>query len=192
MNIGIDIDDTLAESFGYLQPYVAEFFGATLEEVRQKEYSYSHLPPDWQARYGEFAKTYFDRVVPGIPFKEDAAWGVRELHKRGHRIVIVTARNPLFYTDPYVTSRQALESGNIYYDKLICERDKGRICQEEGIHVLIDDAMENCEAVQERGISAILFDSPANRDRKVDFPRVSSWAEVLHLIDQLEENKTME
>ena len=30
MNIAIDIDDTLTDSFDYFQPFVAEYFGAEL------------------------------------------------------------------------------------------------------------------------------------------------------------------
>ena len=36
MNIAIDIDDTLADSFDYFMPFVAEYFGMPLEEVMAK------------------------------------------------------------------------------------------------------------------------------------------------------------
>ena len=36
MNIAIDIDDTLTESFEYFQRYFAEYLGVDLEELREK------------------------------------------------------------------------------------------------------------------------------------------------------------
>ena len=36
MNIGIDIDDTITDTFDYLMPFVAEFFGADLRELERK------------------------------------------------------------------------------------------------------------------------------------------------------------
>ena len=48
MNIAIDIDDTLTESFDYFLPFVAEYFGAEEEELRDKNISYSTLPDQWK------------------------------------------------------------------------------------------------------------------------------------------------
>ena len=33
MNIAVDIDDTLTNSFEYFMPFVAEYFGADYEEL---------------------------------------------------------------------------------------------------------------------------------------------------------------
>lgn len=43
MNIAIDIDDTLTDSFDYFLPFVAEYFGADENELRNKNISYSNL-----------------------------------------------------------------------------------------------------------------------------------------------------
>ena len=48
MNIAIDIDDTLTESFDYFLPFVAEYFGADVDELKKKNISYSNLPPEWK------------------------------------------------------------------------------------------------------------------------------------------------
>lgn len=45
MNIAVDIDDTLTDSFAYLQPFVAAYFGADADELRRQGISYSNLPP---------------------------------------------------------------------------------------------------------------------------------------------------
>ena len=79
MNIAIDIDDTLTESFDYFLPFVAEYFGADAEELRNQNISYSNLPREWKAEEISFGKAYYDRVVADTPFKADAAWGVNRL-----------------------------------------------------------------------------------------------------------------
>lgn len=91
LNIAIDIDDTLTDTATYLQPYIAEYFGAELSEVREKGISYEKLPEPWKKDTIAFMKAYFDRVIPYTPFKPDAAWGVNTLRAAGHRIVIIPA-----------------------------------------------------------------------------------------------------
>ena len=46
MNIAIDIDDTLTNSFDYFQPFVSEFFNADLDELKEKNISYGNLPDE--------------------------------------------------------------------------------------------------------------------------------------------------
>ena len=77
MNIAIDIDDTLTESFDYFLPFVAEYFGADAQELRERNISYSNLPEDWKQDEIGFCKTYYDRVVADTPFKPDAAGALR-------------------------------------------------------------------------------------------------------------------
>ncbi len=182
MNIAIDIDDTLTESFDYFQPYVAEYFGASVEELRERNISYCNLPEPWKQDELGFCKTYYDRIVADTPFKADAKWGVEQLKAMGHRIVIITGRNTSFYTDPYKTTAEELEKGKIPYDKLICTPDKGKACIEEGIGLLIDDLPGNCRAAASMGIPAILFESKANRDEEAEFPRVKTWAEAVEAV----------
>ena len=69
MNIGIDIDDTITETFDYLMPYVAEFFETDIEYLKRNNISYSNLPDEWKKREIDFAKKYYDKVVIGIPTK---------------------------------------------------------------------------------------------------------------------------
>lgn len=185
MNIAIDIDDTLTDSFDYFLPFVAEYFGADADQLRARNISYSNLPEAWKADEIGFCKTYYDRIVAQTPFKPDAAWGVVKLRQMGHRIVIITGRTTAFYTDPYETTREELANGGIVFDKLICTLDKADACVQENIAVLIDDLPENCAAVASRGIAALLFSSRANRDARTVCARVNSWAQAVDAISKM-------
>lgn len=182
MNIAIDIDDTLTESFDYFLPYVAEYFRVEEEELKKQNISYSNLPKEWKKDELGFCKTYYDRIVPDTPFKPDAAWGIRKLRKLGHRIVIITARTEALYIDPYQTTEEELANGGIYYDKLICTFDKAKACVEENVSILIDDALANCDAAAKKGISTFLFSSKANQFEQTEHVRVSNWKEVIEKI----------
>ena len=179
MNIAVDIDDTLTNSFDYFLPFVSEYFGADEKELKERNISYSNLPEEWKKDEINFCKTYYDRVVADTPFKSDAARAKKKLRELGHKIIIITGRTAAFYTDPYKTTTEELVKGGIVYDKLICTLDKAKACIDENISVLIDDLPANCAAAAEHGISAILFNSKANQNMESTFPRVSNWSEAV-------------
>ncbi len=185
MNIAIDIDDTLTLSFDYFLPFVAEFFGVDVEDLKKRNISYGNLPDEWKKDELAFCQAYYDRVVPATPFKEDALFGVNALREMGHKIFIITARNTELYTDPYKTTMEELKNGGIMYDKLICTLDKGTACEQENISLLIDDSITNCNSAKEHGVNALLFTSKANKDTETTFTRVSCWKDVIDIVSQL-------
>ena len=50
MNIGIDIDDTLTNSFDFFQPYVAEYFNVGVDYLKENSISYSNFPDNWKKK----------------------------------------------------------------------------------------------------------------------------------------------
>lgn len=186
MNIAIDIDDTLTESFDYFLPFVAEYFGVSEDELREKNISYSNLPSEWKAKEIDFAKTYYDRVVAKTTFKDDAAWGIAKLKELGHNIIIITGRTEAFYTDPYLTTEEELKNGGIIYDKLICTLDKKSACKQEKVLVLVDDLVANCKSALEEGVVPILFTSKANASENTGYTRVNNWTDVVNAISYIE------
>ena len=56
MNIGIDIDDTITDTFDYLMPYIAEYFDVDIEYLKNNNISYSNLPEKWKKDEINFAK----------------------------------------------------------------------------------------------------------------------------------------
>lgn len=186
MNIAIDIDDTLTESFDYFIPFVAEYFKADVNALKEKNISYSNLPEEWKKDEIGFCKTYYDAVVADTPFKADAVWGINKLHELGHKIVIITGRTDAFYTDPYKTTIEELKNGGIFYDKLICTLDKAKACIEENISVLIDDMLANCVSAVSMGIPALLFDSKANRELETECIRIKNWTDAVEAVVQIE------
>ncbi len=178
MRIGIDIDDTMADTFDYLMPYIAEFFKIDINYLKDNNISYSNLPKEMKEKEFEFAKKYYDNVIPKTPFKPKVGEYIDKIKNLGNEIIIITARDKRLYTDEYKTTIEELKDNNINYDKIICDFDKAKVCKNEKIDLFIDDSIENCSKVDKLGITTLLFNSKNNIRVETKLTRVNSWKEI--------------
>ena len=185
MNIGIDIDDTIMDTFDYLMPYIAEYFNVDIDDLKNKNISYSNLPQEWKEREIEFCKKYYDTVVPDTPIKPDAVQYIKKIKALGHSLFVITARDNRLYTNAYKTTSKQLNANGVVYDKLICTFDKVQACKEEKIGLFIDDSIGNCEKVKNAGIPVLLFNSKSNIRISTDLERVDCWKEIYELIKEI-------
>lgn len=184
MKIGIDIDDTMADTFEYLMPYIADFFNVDIKYLKDNNISYNNLPKEMKERELEFAKEYYDKIIPNTPFKPKVAEYIDKIKELGHEIVVITARDKTLYTDEYKTTIEELKNNNIQYDKLICDFDKAKVCKNEKIELFIDDSINNCKKVKELGIETILFNSKSNINNKTNLNRVDNWKDIYEKIKE--------
>ena len=184
MKIGIDIDDTMADTFDYLMPYIAEFFNIDIKYLKDKNISYSTFPKEMKERELEFARKYYDKVIPSTPFKPKVAEYIDKIRNLGHKIIVITARDKTLYTDEYKTTIKELKNNDIHYDKLICDFDKVKVCKNEKIDLFIDDSISNCNKVNELGIETILFNSKSNINTKTNLYRIDNWKEIYEKIKE--------
>lgn len=182
MRIGIDIDDTMTNTFDYLMPYIAEFFKIDINYLKNNNISYSNLPKEMKEEEFEFAKKYYDNVIPKTPFKPKVGEYINKIKNLGNEIIIITARDKRLYTDEYKTTIKELKDNNINYDKLICDFDKAKVCKNEKIDLFIDDSIENCNNVDKLGIKTLLFNSKNNIRVETKLIRVNSWEEIYEKI----------
>lgn len=182
MKIGIDIDDTMTNTFDYLIPYISDFFEVDEEYLKNNNISYSTFPKEMKEREFEFAKKYYDKVIPSTPFKIGVSEYINKIKNLGNEIIIITARDKRLYTDEYKTTIQELKNNNIIYDKLICHFDKPKVCKDEKIDLFIDDSITNCNKVNQLGIKTILFNSKGNINIPTNLCRVDSWSELYEMI----------
>ncbi len=185
MKIGIDIDDTMTDTFDYLIPYIAEFFNVDINYLKDNNISYCNLPEDMEKRELEFAKKYYDKVILNTPFKDGVAEYIEKIKKLGHEIIVITARDKTLYTDEYKTTIEELNNNKINYDKLICNLDKAKVCKNEKIDLFIDDSIVNCNKVKELGIETILFNSKGNAREVANLNRVDNWKDIYKKVKKL-------
>ena len=190
MRIGIDIDDTMTDIKEKLTKAAIKYAKSLNKDIQsidnndivdifnngniyQKLFNFNH--EELKYFLGPIQEEITNNAVP----RENCAKVINNLHKDGHEIYIVTARDNEFHKDPYLYSKEWLEKNKIYYDKLIVNaRDKKIACLENNIALLIDDSISNCLNVANVGIDAIIIGNKNNSTIK----SVDNWQEIYDYI----------
>ena len=184
LNIAIDVDDTISNTFEYRIKYVSEFYNIDEKYLEENDISYSTLTKEMKEKEIEFSKKYFEKVALNVPIKEDSIHYINKLKEDGHNIIVITARDTFFYKDPYKTTKAYLNKFDIPFDKLICNSDKVKECKNNNIDLLIDDSNHNCENVSKAGIKVLMFACKSNKNIH-NFNKVYNWKEVYDYIKTL-------
>ena len=190
MRIGIDIDDTMTDIKEKLTKAAIKYAKSLNKDIQnidnndivdiynngniyQKLFNFNH--EELKCFLGPIQEEITNNAVP----RENCAKVINDLHKDGHEIYIVTARDNEFHNDPYLYSKVWLEQNKIYYDELIVNtRDKRIACLENNIALLIDDNISNCLNVTNVGIDAIIIGNKNNNTIKT----VDNWQEIYDYI----------
>lgn len=180
MRIGIDIDDTITDTYYEILKFLCEEKNIDFETLKNKNYNYDQIYDGCEGNppMGQFIWDNFYRIIPNIQLKENVAQIMQKIIDDGNEIVIITARN---HAKPNQT-QQYLKEKNIPYNKFYEGiKDKGRLAKEENIDLFIDDSIKNCKQVDENNIKVLLFDAPYNRECK-QYQRVYDWNEAYKII----------
>ena len=184
MNIGIDIDDTITETYSTIIPMVAVKYGMDLKDLLRTKPSYTTLEKSL-INYDRFIAEYFPTMAKIVPLKPDVIEVLNKLRTEGHKIIFITARNRCEYKEPYKVSKDYLDRMGVPYDKLIAEcHDKGKQAVIEGIDLFIDDNTKNCKAVMDKGVPTIQMEC-AFTTQSNGLKRVKNWNEVYDLIQEM-------
>ena len=193
MNIGIDIDDTISETFATLIPYSQKYSIEDLHRNPQLDYNieckhhfYIEMMNHWnEEESNNFWRKYYTEMLETINIKNFAAETINKLKEEGHKIFIITARWDAPWNDTKQITADWLKKYNVNYDELIinCE-DKSQIAKEKDIDIFIDDSLQNCQSVAKNAnIKVLLMNTKANEKLSTDgIKRVFSWPEIQYLI----------
>lgn len=181
LTIGIDIDDTITDTFYHLMPAVAEYFNVDIDYLKKNKISYTTLTKEMKEKELDFAKENFSKYIPSTPIKKDAVEYIKKIKKLGHNILIITARNDIFYENARKISEDYLKKHNIEYDELFCTIDKVGICKEQKVDIFIDDSVNQCNRIKNAGIKTLLFVSPINENNE-EHDKVYTWQDVYYYI----------
>ena len=180
MKIGIDIDDTLnslapvllKEGKLYNKKHKIEY------EIKENEWLFEDSFGWNNDDINDFIENHLRKLFTKANPQPNAVEVIKKLRNAGHEIVIITARGSSSDWNPYRICKNWLDRYNIVYDKLIVKcSNKGKICEEEGIDVFIDDNPDYCSTVKSNSIKVFLFDSKYNQNDKT-FDRVYNWDEI--------------
>ena len=198
MNIGIDIDDTISETFEALLPYSQKY---TIEDLKRKSevqidancanHFYIVYMNGWNEQEAlVFWEKYYAEILRVLNIKKFASEVINKLRKQGHKIYLITARWDMKKDNVEEITKQWLKENNVEYDGLFLNAsDKLELVQKNNIDIFIDDSFKNCKNIVDNTRAKVyMMNSRVNGsldDEKIK--RVFSWPEVYDLINR-EEN----
>ncbi len=186
MRIGVDLDGVLND--------VAEWHFACgskfcLEQKINRGFNPSgyymeeqfHLTSDENK---EFWRQYIFDLLIAIPIRPYASEVIHKLHKAGHKIIILSARDNQYLNnqyngmiDYYVESW--LNKHNVEYDEIIINsKNKREKCLSIGLDLMIEDKASNVNDIS-KIIPVMVFDAPYNQNcTGKNVIRVFSWYQI--------------
>ena len=187
MNIAIDIDDTITDTYEYMLPLIAINYNLDIKKLWSNKPSYKELSKTLP-NYQDFIQNNYHILANIVPVKEGAIKVLKKLRSEGHKIFIITARNTEEYSNPYKLTYDYLVSKGIPFDKLITNvANKGLQCANEGIDIFMDDSTKNCKSAMKYNINTYQFKSNfSSPEDKI--PRVNNWEEFYNIISNLTNN----
>ncbi len=191
MNIGIDLDDVLANTLPSLVDYhnkthktsltkddyhsfrLWEVWGCTEEEAIKKVYDFFKTP-------------YFKKIKP-LPDSQKAI----NLLKEKNELYIITSRSKMISKETKIWIEKYFPGAfkEIFFtdtwDKSCLNKDKDEVCNLLKVDIFIDDSLENALACFNEKRKVFLFESPSNKNKKVkkEIYRVKSWEEILEILN---------
>lgn len=174
MIIGIDLDDTLIETTKTGNKYLKMF-------VKDNSITdYHDLDKD---EYLRFYGMYLYDIQKWAPLKKGALEVLNYLHSKNIKIVIITARGTLGFSESIPVTLDYLKDHNVIYDKIIFKKNhKSASAKQEKIDLFIDDKEKVLDEIKRAGIKTLRF---TKKDEKSNHDVVSSWKEVKIYIDNL-------
>jgi uncharacterized HAD superfamily protein len=188
MNIGIDIDDTISDTYEYLAggiyKYSKEVLKRDIEPNYSENHAYYNLPAVWNMSKEEdeyFWDNYYIDIIKKVKPKKDVVQIIKKIKEKGHNIILITARIEDKKEDITEVTKNWLNENGIIFDKLIVNvNDKLEMAKKENISIFIDDNIRNCSMVASSGyIKTYMFTTVANKHyENENIKRVNSWKEI--------------
>ena len=123
MNIGIDIDDTISNTFETFLPYMKKFVEQDLNRKLNLNLSskvdYYNIIEKYGISYEEarkFWEDYYALILETVKPKKSSVEVINTLKEKGHKVILITARFDDEIVDAEAITKKWLEANNINYD----------------------------------------------------------------------------
>ena len=189
MRIGIDIDNCISNFDDVLlEEYIKhdkELRNTGI--INDKPYHITVGMFDWSKEENDdFYYNNIQRIAMSLKPLNNAKDVIDKLKADGNEIYIITSRDNGEYINPEKMTREWLEKYEIYFDKLILtgRHEKGPVCKENNIDIMIEDSIKNCEDIEDNGVKCYIMDTRYNK-HETRFERVKRWNEIYSKISRL-------
>lgn len=192
MIIGIDIDDTITDTYEVMMNYAQKY---TIDVLKREpiinengncsDHFYTKYLHNWQDGEDlEFLDEYYEKIIKNVKPKTLALEYLKKLQDEGNKIVLITARWEADNFDVRKSTQEWVTKNSIPCDKLIINAENKLVAaKQENIDVFIDDSFKNCQMVASSGIKTFLMDTRVNRGLKDEkIKRVYSWPHLYMIL----------
>ena len=185
MKIGIDIDDTVMNTFDIIEEAARYFDKYFLENKGYQDitkYDF-HERFYWTSEEKKAFFNYFrkNKLYLKAKPKGDALYYLEKLYNEGYEIYFLTRRKKDEKLDILsITKNDLISKGFKFTDCYIGLSKKGEACKSLGIDVFIDDAVIQIEDVNNYGIKTILVDNWYNKE--YEGLRAKNFQEIYNII----------
>lgn len=187
MRIGIDFDDTIADTGKKIREYIDNRAKSNEEKQLISDNLRNIMMGDLSTVDKSTAAEFINDAIAMIELKADVKNVIDRLKKAGHEIYLVTARsNEIFNGIEQVTLTHLANNG-IEIDNAIFGTKTNKLdeCVNNKIDLLVDDSVDIIEYLNKNGVDGLLFTSEVNKNIDTDVKRVDSWLEVEKYIEEL-------
>ena len=178
MIIGLDIDDVIFNTSGYIEKILKKANDTELNNIKLDIMRGDFKIP----KVKEFLTKYLPLAIDNAEIMEGSSETIKKLRQQGHKIILITARGNKSFPSTEEKNEQALARNNILYDKIIYNcNGKVESCRENKVDVFIDDSPKNCiEVSKELMIPVIGFETQITGEElhKNNINCVKNWAEL--------------
>jgi len=193
MNFGIDIDDTISNTYETMLPYLEKY----MKNVLNKEFNNVPSKIDYyklEKRYGitheeeeEFWLNNFVEIIENVIPKKSSLDVLKEIKENGHKLILITARFENLRANIVEVTKKWLKENGIEFDKLIVDsQNKLEIAQKENIDIFFDDSIRNCEMVSSGNIKTFMIKTQNNEFYENEkIIKVNSWDEFYEKIKEV-------
>ncbi len=192
MVIGVDFDGVILDSERLIDYYVSHenWFNWKRKKDRSQIYYSNQLTYDWNDKEEE-SKCLAKCLIMGTK-KAHFIYGAEEilnkLKEEGHQLILLTSRGECGKDYEITLAEKRLKKFHVKFDKKIYARgrNKGEVCKENNIDLLIDDLPKNCFNAVSYGVKALFFTSPRIKQiNDESIPAVDDWMDVYVAIQDM-------
>ena len=197
MNIGIDIDDTIAFTsktmIKYADLYDIKVLGKSgingeFGLITNRYYLNTLYGWNDKTKH-DFFNMYYRNILEECELMPSVINTINALKTENNNIFFITARlMGIDNCDTLNITKNTIK--DINYDELIIESDKLKICKEKNIDIFVEDSYDTCKELQLNGIKTYLMTTKMNEKiENSEIERVKSWDEIYLKISNYIKNR---
>ena len=192
MKIGIDLDGVVYDSEKDLRIYTELYDMLELKQNSKIDENALKIMErfKWtEEQFIDFLSKYYIPVLRESNYMPGAQMIINKLKEEGHELIVITARGGIKEDIEGITYERLKEDNMDIFDRYhYAAKDKGEVCERENIDLMIDDSLENCRCVANRGIRTIyLKDAPSYDVEENEYVKVLyNWGEIYRYIREMQ------